>query len=97
LSAEFRQRILGAFGQDEEEQGFQLDHRSLNAFFMSSGWNSFVESLGDRVALHRLVSVPTSGVYCKLETVITMYYLCKVRLLPNNNYLLRRHLNNKDR
>jgi hypothetical protein len=97
LSPEFRQRILGAFERDEEEHGFELDHRSLNAFFISSGWHSFVESLGDRAALHQLVSVPTSGVYCKLETVVTAYYLSKVRLLPNSNYLLRRHLYNKDR
>ena len=96
LSAEDKNRIISAF-DDLDSQVMNLDQRALNQFFISSNWDAYIESLGDRKALFSLVSLPDADdEYAKVRKYITTYYKTAVGRLHQSNYLLRRWIKNKD-
>jgi hypothetical protein len=42
----------------QHREPFDLDLHAFNAFLVSMSWYSFVVSFEDRIALHKLVSIP---------------------------------------
>jgi hypothetical protein len=69
----------------------------FNQFFISTKWDTYVESLGDRERLHSLVSLPAADdQFVKNEKYIVEYYRKAAGMLYEGNYLLRGWINNKD-
>ncbi|CAO3686322.1 unnamed protein product [Umbelopsis vinacea] len=89
-------RILSAFdGLKSAVTG--LDQRAINQFSISTNWDTYVESPGDRERLHSLVSLPPADdQFEKVRKYIAEYYRTAAGMLYESYYLFRRWINNKD-
>jgi hypothetical protein len=83
-----------AQADNQHREPFDLDLHAFNAFLVSMSWYSFVDSFEDRIALHKLVSIPgpTEPYVNQIVTIVKDYFKANMLKFGNQNYLLRRKI-----